>query len=176
MIRKIINKILNKRQIDIHKLVLTGDLYAVHKRDGKVVKDHGKIAQNVVTDTGVAFLVDAWQNSVELETMKYHGVGTGAGAELPANTALNVECTTQTVPDNTRATGTLAEGAANIFRTVGTVTFNENAAITEWGLFSQAAVGGGAMWDRALFAAINVIGASADSIVFTYDLTVTSGG
>ena len=48
--------------------------------------------------------------------------------------------------------------------------FDATAAITEWGLFSQAATGGGVLWSRIVFAALNV--ASGDSIQFTYDLTV----
>ncbi|MGE3176768.1 MAG: hypothetical protein AB7O32_04825, partial [Vicinamibacterales bacterium] len=96
-------------------------------------------------------------------------------AEAVGDTALVTESTTILNPDSTRATGTLAEGAsANIFRSVGTVTFDGSGAITEHGLFSQAATGGGVLFDRSVFAAINV--ASGDSIQFTYDATLTAGG
>lgn len=139
------------------------------------VTDYGLASLAVVTTAGVGFLVDAWQNTVEMEIMKYHGVGTGTTAEASGDTALVTESTTALNPDSTRATGTTTEGAsANIFRSVGTVTFDASAAITEHGLFSQAATGGGTLWDRSVFSAINVV--SADSIQFTYDATFSAGG
>jgi len=126
---------------------------------------------NLIVTAGKNFLVDAWQNSVELEIMKYHGVGIGTAAAVVGDTALQTESTTILNPDSTRATGSLAEGAsANIFRSVGTVSFDGSGAITEWGLFSQAATGGGTLWSRVVFAAINV--ASGDSIQFTYEVTI----
>jgi len=129
-------------------------------------------AHAVVTTVGKGFLVDAWQNIVEMEIMKYHGVGTGTNAAAAGDTALQTEITTQINPDSTRATGSLTEGASgNIFRTVGTVSFDGSAAVTEWGLFSQAATGGGTMFSRIVFSAINV--SNGDSIQFTYDLTVS---
>jgi hypothetical protein len=145
----------------------------VRQADGAWI-DYGILSTRVVTDAGVAFLVDAWQNSVELEIMKYHGVGTGTTAEAAGDTALVTESTTALDPDSTRATGSLAEGAtANIFRSIGTVTFDNTAAITEHGLFSQAATGGGTLWDRSVFSAINVV--SGDSIQFTYEVTFSAG-
>lgn len=136
--------------------------------------NYGLLSTRVVTTAGVWFLVDAWQNSVELEIMKYHGVGTGTNAEGAGDTALQTESTTALNPDSTRATGSLAEGATgNIFRSIGTVTFDASAAITEHGIFSQAATGGGTLWDRSVFSAINVV--SGDSIQFTYDVTFSAG-
>lgn len=144
------------------------------RADGVVV-DFGRVCFRLVTTAGVNWLVDAWQGTYEPETMKYHGCGTGTGAEAVGDTALGTESTTALNPDSTRATGSLAEGgSANIFRSVGTLTFDGSAAITEHGLFNQAATGGGTLWDRSLFSAINV--ASGDSIQFTYDLTINSGG
>jgi hypothetical protein len=148
---------------------------SVRKRDknGKWT-DYGVVSTRVVTTAGVGFLVDAWQNILELEIMKYHGVGTGTTAEASSDTALVTESTTILNPDSTRATGSLTEGASgNIFRSVGTLTFDGSGAITEHGLFSQAATGGGVLWDRSVFSAINVV--SGDSIQFTYDVTFTAG-
>ena len=143
----------------------------------RVADDFGEISHHVITDTGVAFLVDAWQNSTEMENMKYHGCGTGTTAEAASQTALVTESTTALNPDSTRATGSLTEGAsANIFRTVGTVTFDATAAITEQGIFSQAATGGGTMWDRSMFSGSTINVASGDSIQFQYDCTASSGG
>lgn len=146
----------------------------VQRKDGTWI-DYGVVSRRCVTTAGANWLVDAWQGTYEPETMKYHGCGTGVGGEVVGDTALGTECTTALNPDSTRATGSLTEGAsANIFRSVGTVTFDGSAAVTEHGLFNQAATGGGTLWDRSLFSAINV--ASGDSIQFTYDLTINTGG
>lgn len=161
-------------------VVLQSSLSAVHidrSRGLAVEWDYGEIAHHLVTDTGVAFLVDAFQGTVEPEILKFHGAGTGTTAESAAQTALVTESTTALNPDSTRATGSLTEGAtANIFRTVGTLTFDATAAITEHGLFSQAATGGGTMWDRSMFSGSTINVASGDSIQFQYDLTCSSGG
>jgi hypothetical protein len=102
--------------------------------------------------------------------MKFHGIGTGATAAAETDTGCQTELTTQYNPDNTRATGSLTEASASVFRTVGTNTVDASVAITEWCLLSQAATGGGTMWSRVVFAAINL--ASGDSLQTTYDLTV----
>lgn len=151
-------------------------LYLSVIRANGEVEHLGLVSTKVVTTTGVGFLVDAWQNLLELETMKYHGFGTGTNAEAAGDTALQTECTTEYNPDNTRATGSLTEGAsANIFRSVGTVSFDAAGptAITEHGLLSQSATGGGVLWDRSKFAAVNV--SAGDSIQATYDVTFPAG-
>jgi hypothetical protein len=151
-----------------------GSLYATLYRGNGEVLELGLASMRVVTTAGVNFLVDAFQGTVEPEILKYHGVGTGATAEASGDTALVTESTTILTVDSTRATGSLTEGAsANIFRTVGTVSFDGSGAITEHGIFSQAATGGGTLWDRSVFAAINVV--STDSIAFTYDATFAAG-
>lgn len=137
-------------------------------------EDYGTVARKVVTTAGVNFIVDAFQNLVEVELMKFHGVGTGTVAEAVGDTALGAESTTALNPDSTRATGTTTENGANVYRTVGTNTFDAAAAITEHGIFNQAATGGGILLDRSVFAAVNV--ASGDSLQSTYDLTFTAGG
>ncbi len=134
----------------------------VRKANGQWI-DYGTVCYRVVTDAGVAFVVDDMDNSTtDITTLNYHGVGVGTTAEAAAQTALVTESTTALNPDSTRATGTKSQPSANILRTVGTLTFDGSAAITEHGIFSQAATGGGTMWDRSVFAAINV--AAADSI------------
>jgi hypothetical protein len=154
---------------------LYGRLYVQLRRvDGSVV-NYGLVSTRVVTTAGVNWIVSAFANTVEMEIMKYHGVGTGGTAEAIGDTALVTESTTALNPDSTRATGTTTVGASNnIYRTVGLVTFDASAAITEHGIFSQAATGGGTLLDRSLFSAINVI--SGDSISFTYELTFSAGG
>lgn len=160
----------------LHALLRSNEpVHGLAAHFGGLVTDYGCVSRRVITTAGVGFLVDGWQDLLELETMKYHGVGTGTTGEAVGDTALETESTTALNPDSTRATGSLTEGAsANIFRTVGTVTFDASAAITEHGILSQAATGGGTLWDRSVFSAINVV--SADSIQFTYDMTASSGG
>jgi len=151
-----------------------GSLYLTRiNADGDIV-ELGLASMRVVTTAGVNAIVDAFQNTVEVETFKYHGIGTGGTAEAVGDTALVTELTTQYNPDSTRATGTTTEGAsANIYRTVGTNTVDSSAAVTEHGIFTQAATGGGTLLDRSVFTAVNL--ASGDSLQSTYDLTLTAG-
>lgn len=142
--------------------------------DGRLIEDYGIVSEHMVTTTGVGFIVDAFQNSVEMENMKYHGIGTGSGAEATGNTALVTELTTQYSTDNTRATGTTTENGANVFRTVGTNQVDAGVAIIEHGLLSQAATGGGVLFDRSVFSAVNL--SSGESLESTYDATFTAGG
>lgn len=147
----------------------------VYRGDGRV-EDHGVVSEHVITNNGVAFLVDAWQNSVELENLRYHGFGSGTTAEAAGDTALVTEFTTEYNPNNTRPTGSLTEGAsANVFRTVGTFSPDANVTVEEHGIFSQAATGGGTLWDRSLTGTHDLTG-SVDSLEVTYDMTATSGG
>lgn len=152
-----------------------GSLYLTHiKADGEVI-ELGLASMRVVTTAGVNYIVDAFQNTTELENLKYHGIGTGSGAEAIGETALVTESTTALNPDSTRATGSTTEGAsANIYRTVGTLTADASIAAIEHGIFSQAATGGGTLLDRSLFSTVNL--ASGDSLQSTYDLTVSAGG
>ena len=144
----------------------------VRKASGEWI-NYGVVSYRVVTDVGVAFIVDAWDNTVELEIMNYHGCGTGGTAEAAGDTALVTESTTALNPNSTRATGTQSQPAANQYRSTGTLTFDASAAITEHGLFSVSSTGSGVLFDRSLFSAINV--ASGDSIQFQYTATLTSG-
>lgn len=151
-----------------------GAVYAQIIRASGEVVNLGLISLRVVTDTGVAFIVDAFQNTTELENMKYHGYGTGSTAEAANQTALVTELTTEYAVNSTRPTGSTTEGAsANIYRTVATLSPDASVAITEHGVFGQAATGGGVMVDRSVFSAINLV--SGDSLQTTYDLTFTSG-
>ena len=152
---------------------ITSELAVQLIRDGRRI-DYGVVSRRVVTNNGVAFIVDAWQNSVELENMKYHGCGTGTTAEAAADSALVTESTTALNPDSTRATGTQTEPATHQLTSTGTVTFDNTAAITEHGLFSAATTGTGVLFDRSVFSAINVV--SGDSISFAYTVSFSSGG
>lgn len=151
-----------------------GQLSLVKISNGRMI-DYGLASMRVVTTAGVNAIVDAFQNTVELETFKYHGFGTGGTAEATGDTALVTELTTQYNPDSTRPTGTTTEGAsANIYRTVATLTPDAGGtiAVTEHGVFT--ATSAGTLLDRSLFTAVNIV-ASSDSLQATYDLTFTAG-
>ena len=135
---------------------------------------YGLASVAVVTDAGVGFIVDAFTNAVEAELQNFHGIGTGTRTEDVTETALETELTTEYNPNSTRATGTQDQPSANIYRTIGTNAVDASVAITEHGILSQAATGGGVLLDRSLFAAINLT--SGDSLQSTYQLTVNSGG
>lgn len=155
------------------------DIVVFRGRDGVPflgpVERYGVVSEKVITTAGVNYLVDAWQNSVELENFKYHSLGTGSTAEANGDTGLVTELTTEYNPDSTRATGSLTEGAsANIFRTVGTNTLDgtPGAALREHGIHSAASAG--TLWDRSVYAAITL--SSGDSLQSTYDMTASAGG
>jgi hypothetical protein len=141
---------------------------SVRRRDGRV-DDYGLAGRHLIVTAGKNFLAGCFNNANEPEVLRYHGCGTGTTAPAAGDTALQTESTTALNPDSTRATGSQAV-AANVYTTVGTLTFDATAAITEWGLLTQAATGGGTLFDRQTFSAINVV--SGDSIQFTYSLTV----
>ena len=136
--------------------------------------DYGEVSHKVITDAGVDKLEDSFRNAFEPETWNYHAIGTGTTAEAASQTALVTELTTQYNPDNTRATGTQSAASANVYQTVGVNTVDAAVAITEHGLLSQAATGGGTLWDRSVFSAINL--ASGDSLSTTYQNSLSSGG
>lgn len=156
-------------------VVLQSQLALAVRRANGSIEDYGVVGHKVITTAGVNFLVDAFQNTTELENMKFHGIGTGSTAEAAGDTALVTELTTEYSPDSTRATGSTTEGAgANIYRTVGTNTLDATpgAALREHGIFSAASAG--TLWDRTVYAAITL--SSGDSLQSTYDMTASSGG
>jgi hypothetical protein len=138
-------------------------------------QDLGLAGCRVVTTTGVNFIVDAFQNLTEIENFKFHGVGTGTTAEASSQTALVTELTTQYSTSSTRPTGSQGEqsGNANVYETAATITVSASVALTEHGIFSQAATGGGVMLDRTLFSAVNL--ASGESLQATYDFSCVAG-
>lgn len=130
--------------------------------------DLGLLGCRVVTNAGVAFLVDDWDDdTTDITTMNFHDSGTGSTAEAAGDTALD----TQAGP-TTRATGTKSQPSANVLQSVGTIAYTGTLAIVEHGLFNQSAQGG-TLWDRTVFSAINV--GNGDSIQFTYQCTLTAG-
>jgi hypothetical protein len=139
-----------------------GILSAVLIRKDGTRKDFGVISIRKVTVAFRDYIVDSLQNSgtYPLSNFKYHGSGTGVVAEANTDTALGTEV-------ESRVSGSQAEAAANIYRTVGTISYTGTRAITEHGVFSAST--SGTLMDRSVFSAINVI--SSDQIQFTYDCT-----
>jgi hypothetical protein len=166
--------ILNMLAIFFTKLTgiptLIAELRAVKRQADGTVIDYGVLSYRVVTNAGVAFLVDDWDNdATNITDMNYHASGTGTAAENATDTALGTEATSVT----DRATGTKSQPAANQLRSVGTQTYTGTAAITEHGLFSTATESAGTLWDRSVFSAINVV--DTDTIQWTYTCTLTAG-
>lgn len=141
-------------------------LRAVHFRNGVPYRDLGVISRRVVTNAGVDFMAtEFFDGSVLISTFNWHASGTGAVAENVTDTALGAEVAS-------RASGTKTHPGAGLYRTIGVITYAAPLAITEHGVFSANAVG--TLWDRSVFAAINVV--NTDQIQFTYTLTVVAGG
>ena len=126
---------------------LTAELRAVVRRADGTVVDYGLLGRHLVVTAGKQFLASAFDNTVEPEVMKYHGFGTGSTAAAAGDTALVTELTTQYATDNTRPTGSQTHSVAT-YTTVGTLAPDASVAITEWGLFSQAANSGGTLFDQ----------------------------
>lgn len=167
----------DQQEFDAGRLFAIGHLWlSVFRKDGGF-EDLGLASCRVVTDTGVGYIVDAFQNLVELENMRYHGLGTGTTAESASQTALVTELTTQYSTSNTRPTGTLGEksGDSKTYETTATITVSSGPiSATEHAIFSQAATGGGVMLDRSLFSVVTL--AASESIAATYQITFPSGG
>lgn len=146
---------------------LTGQLSVrLFRATGEVV-EYGIVSRRLVTTAFVNFVVDQLQvESALFGDFKYHDSGVGVTAEAIANTAI------ETTDGEARATGTQTEGAANEYKSVGTIAYTTTKAITEHGLFNDLTAG--TLMDRSVFAAINVV--NGDSVAFTYTLSVAAGG
>lgn len=146
---------------------LTAELRAVLIRgDGSRV-NYGVLSRRVVTTAFVNFMVDQLQTETSVwGDFKYHDSGVGSTAENVANTDM------ETTDSESRVAGSQTEGAANVYVSVGTISYTSTKAITEHGLFNAST--GPTLLDRSVFSAVNVV--SGDSVQYTYSLTVNSGG
>ena len=123
----------------------------------------------IVTTVGVNYMASDFASGGVTPTIsgfKFHDSGVGTGGAVIGDTALGSPA------GSARVTGTPSNPSANIYRSVAAIAYTTTLAITEWGLFSAST--SGTLWDRRVFAAINVV--NGDSIQFTYNLTVPSGG
>ena len=134
------------------------------RADG-TVEPLGAVSRRVVTNNGVGFIVDAFQNLTELENMNFHAVGTNATAEAASDSALGTEV-------ETRASGTQTEPSSNQYRTTATISITATRALTEHGLLSASSAG--VLFDRSVFSTINLV--NGESIQCQYTLTLTAGG
>ncbi len=150
-----------------------GTLEAKLIRSDGTILDLGCVAKRVVTTVGVNYMRDdfnAATGGADITNLKYHDSGTGSVAEAITDTDLGTPA-----GPTTRATGSQAGGVSKQYVTVGTIVYTTTLAITEHGIFNQAARGAGTvLWDRSVFSAINVV--NGDSIQFTYTLSITDGG
>lgn len=165
---------------------------------------HGLTTNDLVQIAGVTGDTSAnanWQITVNSPTtFTLIGSTAGGAATVTSATYQRINAAQDTIlaaqaGPTTRATGTqVNSGAGTVaspatYKSVGTISYTSSLAITEWGLFNQAAQGGH-LWDRRWFntagapattaaaaltsAPINVI--NGDSIQFTYTLTANQGG
>ena len=152
---------------------------APHKHT--LMKDfYGLACLRLVTNAGRDEVVDEFDGATaagfDLTTFNFHGIGTGATAPAVGDTALQAELTTEYTA-NVRATGVQSQPTSDVYRTVGINTLDSGTpAITEAGVLSQAATGGGILLERFTFAAINLVGTSGDGLQTTVNLTLNSGG
>lgn len=144
-----------------------GELRAVKiGLDGKRT-DLGVVGTRVVTTAGVNYLAaDMNDGASDINAFDFHDSGTGVVAEAVGDTALGAAA------GPARVSGTASNPTANQYRSVATISYTATLAITEHGLFSASTAG--TLWDRTVFAAVNVV--SGESIQFTYTLTINAGG
>lgn len=134
-------------------------------RNGELILER-VLGSGVVTNAGVNLLAADWTNvTATLKQANWHDSGTGITAPTISDTVM------QTPTGNQRIPGTQSN-TANVYQTVASLSYGTTFAITEWGLFT--AITSGTMWDHRTFSAINCV--AGDTIQFTYQLTVVSGG
>lgn len=136
--------------------------------------EYGLASLRVVTDAGVTYIcADIAGGGSDSNLFKFHGFGTGTGAEAASDTALGTELTTEYVTNSTRPTGSQS-ASTNTYTTVATLSPDSGGtlAITEHGVFT--ATSAGTLLDRSKFTAVNLV-AGSDSLQATYVYTMTSG-
>lgn len=145
------------------------------RENGEIVEDLGLASLRQVTTAGVTYIcADIAGGANDSNLFKFHGFGTGVGAEASSDTALGTELTTQYATDSTRPTGSQS-ASTNTYTTVATLSPDTGGtiAITEHGIFS--ATSSGTLLDRSVFSAVNLV-AGSDSLQATYVLTLPAGG
>lgn len=143
----------------------------LHRASGEWI-DYGVVEYRLVTTAFVTALATALHTQASAGDLFYHALGTGATAADVADTGMETELTTE-YTGNVRATGTHTS-LAGVYSSVATNTIDSGTpAVTEHGVMG-AASGASTLIDRHVFAAVNMAG--GDSLVSTYELTITAGG
>lgn len=156
---------LEKSQAVYGRNIYKTNLSAALIRNGEIVEERD-LGAGVVTNVGVALLAADWQNATAtLKLSNFHDSGTGTTAPTVADTVM------QTPTGNARVAGAQSN-TTNVYKTIATLNYATTFAITEWGLFTASS--NGTMWDHRTFTAINVV--AGDTVQFTYQLSVLSGG
>jgi hypothetical protein len=166
-INRLMQSIITKKSV----VTLGSALSVAHIRADGSVTDYGVVSRRVVTDAGVAYLVDDWIGGTsDISLFNFHACGTGTNPESAGDTALQSESTVIT----SRVAGTISAPAVNVVRSVGVMVFSGGGIISEHGIFNTITASSGVLWDRSLVGPYTVV--AGDGLIFTYDLTVNSGG
>lgn len=139
--------------------------------NGKL-KSHDVVRNRCITDGFVQHIVDVLQGTAgpvtNIQLFKWHISGVGAGAESTSDTGIYTSCTGDSGQVGTQVEGT----GANIYKSVGTITYTATHTIIEHVLACSSNTG--TIMDRTLFTGKAVV--SGESIQFTYTVEFTSGG
>lgn len=150
------------------KLALQGHIRVEVIGPDGVVKETRE-DHNLVVDAGLDWLAEYAFDSVTPTAktrMSHIAIGTGTTAEVAGDTALQSEVE-RLAFDSWTAGGT---GTCTVVATFPAAGGYEPAAVTEVGIFNDAAAG--EMWNRATFAAVNKT--SADTLKVTVTITFTA--
>lgn len=146
--------------------ITSSSLSAVVVRADGSREDKGVICRKKVTQAFVKRIASEMAgNFSNADAWKYHDTGTGTTAASNADTVL------ETPTGNARVAGTQVDtstGTTGNYQSVATLNYGSSFAVTEHGLFNASA--SGTLFDRHVFAALNVD--NGDSIQFTYTFTL----
>jgi len=130
------------------------------------LEDVGRVSSGKVTTAFRDFEIDQLiAETSAYGDFKFHEVGTSAAAEANTQTALT------TTTGIARVTGTQVEAAADIYRSVATVTADTSETWQEHGLFNAST--SGTMMDRSLISPTVAV-VNLDTVTFTYEVTKTA--
>ena len=130
------------------------------------VVDYGVVGMRVITTAWVNFLIDNLvSDTTEFGDLKFHDAGEDSTAEAVGDTVMI------TPWGGARVTGSQEEDAANIYKSIGTITFDGSYVLREHGVFTI--VTGGTLCDRTMHAIISV--ENGNQVEYTYKYTATAG-
>jgi len=150
------------------------NLKALHFNNDKVYGFYD-LGHGTVTNTGVSYLAQSWTGTgFSISAFAWHDCGTASVAAAVTDIAIAHPASGVSARINATTTSPVTAQV----QSVATMTLTGNVAITEWGLFSASntnpSATAGTLWDHKVFGAINAV--SGDSIQFTYNLSISSGG